>query len=293
MRRKSLSLIGVTLLLLALQSCQPEAEEGLLKRYFKAISLNDVTTMSNMALEPVSLDVKNWEIVSVSEEKVAPPLLPELNKIESAWRKKVKESVTIVLDVKDSLLDAEYEKDMGRTRSARRVAQKRVNELQAKYDQLYAYHQQLQKDYNAAKYAAQIEEEATSFSLGAGDISRIRYLTGNVHFKEVEVRVEGKSGTKNYKFHLRKYDLKDESLNVKRQGGWKIVDYEETKLEPFHLTIEKRKQIYYEYTTDPLWELDDGSDQVLKKLGEKYMKKYSLAKSELAKILFEGAEKYW
>lgn len=59
------------------------------------------------------------------------------------------------------------------------------------------------------------------------------------------------------------------------------------------LTLEKRKQIYLEYTMDPLWALDDGLDRVPKKLAEKYMKKYNLTKSELVEILFEGAEKYW
>ena len=62
MKRKSLYTIGVILLLFILQSCTKHPEEGLLKRYFSAIILNDVTTMSTMALEPISMDVESWEI---------------------------------------------------------------------------------------------------------------------------------------------------------------------------------------------------------------------------------------
>ena len=292
MTRKNLSLIGVILVLFVLQSCQSKPEENLLKRYFQAVSLNDMRAMSTMALEPVNLDVKSWEIVSINEEKIAPALLPELNKMELMLQKKVEESVIITLDAKDELLGAEYELERTRTRYKRSV-QKEVNELQAKYDERYANYLQLKKDYNEAKAVTAREEQICSFSLGAGDITNIRDLTGQVHFKEVEVKVEGKSDTKNYKIYLRKYDLKDEALNVNRRGRWIIVALEETKLGPFPLTIEKRKQIYHEHTMDPLWALDDGSDRVPKKLAEKYMKKYNLTKSELAEILFEGAEKYW
>ena len=293
MTRKNLSLIGVILVLFVLQSCQSKPEENLLKRYFQAVSLNDMRAMSTMALEPVDLDVKSWEIVSINEEKIAPALLSELNKMELMLQKKVEESVMITLDAEDELLDAEYELERARTRAYKRAAQKEINELQAKYDDMNANYQQLKKDYNEAKAVTAREEQITSFSLGAGDITNIRDSAGEVHFKEVEVKVEGKSDTKNYKIYLRKYDLKDEILNVNRQGRWIIVALEETKLGPFPLTIEKRKQIYHEHTMDPLWALDDGSDRVPKKLAEKYMKKYNLTKSELAEILFEGAEKYW
>jgi hypothetical protein len=226
MKRKSLSAIGVILLLFALQSCTSHPEEGLLKRYFSAIALNDVTTMSTMALEPISMDVESWQIINVSNETIEPAKLPEMNKKELELKKKVEESVGITLDAKDELLDAEYERDQARTRSARRAAEKKVKELQANYDEIYANHQNLQTEYNEAKADTAREEQITSFSLGAGDISNIRDLTGSVHSKEVEVRVVGKEETKNYKLYLRMYDLKDEVLNVHRRGQWKIIKFE-------------------------------------------------------------------
>ena len=226
MKRKSLSAIGAILLLFVLQSCTSHPEEGLLKRYFSAIALNDVTTMSTMAVEPISMDVESWEIISVSEEKIEPASLPEMNRLELELKKKVEESVGITLDAKDELLDAEYERDQARTRAARRAAQNKVKELQAAYDEIYATHQQLQTDYNEAKTATAREEQIASFSLGAGDITNIRDLTGQVHSKEVDIKVVGKEATKNYRLYLRMFNLKDEVLNVNRRGQWKIIKFE-------------------------------------------------------------------
>lgn len=226
MKRKSLSAIGVILLLFVLQSCTSHPEEGLLKRYFNAIALNDVTTMSTMAVEPISMDVESWEIISVSEERIEPASLPEMNRLELELKKKVEESVGITLDAKDELLDAEYERDQARTRAARRAAQNKIKELQATYDEIYATHQQLQTDYNEAKAATAREEQIASFSLGAGDITNIRDLTGQVHSKEVDIKVVGKEATKNYRLYLRVFNLKDEVLNVNRRGQWKIIKFE-------------------------------------------------------------------
>ena len=226
MKRRSLCAIGVILLLFVLQSCTSHPEEGLLKRYFSAIALNDVTTMSTMAVEPISMDVESWEIISVSEEKIEPASLPEMNRLELELKKKVEESVGITLDAKDELLDAEYERDQARTRAARRAAQNKAKELQAAYDEIYATHQQLQTDYNEAKTATAREEQIASFSLGAGDITNIRDLTGQVHSKEVDIKVVGKEATKNYRLYLRMFNLKDEVLNVNRRGQWKIIKFE-------------------------------------------------------------------
>ncbi len=226
MKRKSLSAIFVILFLFVLQSCTSRPEEGLLKRYFSAISLNDVTTMSTIAVEPISMDVESWEIISVSEEKIEPASLPEMNRLELELKKKIEESVGITLDAKDELLDAEYERDQARTRAARRAAQNKAKGLQAAYDEIYVVHQQLQTDYNEAKTATAREEQIASFSLGAGDIANIRDLTGQVHSKEVDIKVVGKEATKNYRLYLRMFNLKDEVLNVNRRGQWKIIKFE-------------------------------------------------------------------
>jgi len=206
-----------------------EAINNLLNSFFTSVKVKDSMTMSTWALEPISMDVESWEIVSVSEERVEQTSLPELKEKELELRKKVEESVGITLDAKDELLDAEYERDQARTRTARRAAQNKVKELQATFDEIYATHKQLQTDYNEAKAATAREEQIASFSLGAGDITNIRDLTGKVHSKEVNVKVVGKEGTKIYKLFLRMYGLKDEVLNVNRRGQWKIVKIEQIR----------------------------------------------------------------
>ncbi len=227
MKRKSLSLIGVILLLFAMQSCTTKPEQSLLKRYFQAIAMNDTMTMSTMALEPIKLDVVSWEIVNVSEEVIVPASLPGLNKEELEFKKRVEDSVGITMEAREILLDAEYERDNARTRRQKNALQKKVDELDTKYKEIRATHDQLQVDYNMAKTASSREEEVTIFSLGAGDIPNARELTGDVHFKEVELKIQGKESTKNYKFYMRQYVLKDELLDINRRGRWIIVKFEQ------------------------------------------------------------------
>lgn len=226
MRKKGLIIIGVILLLFVLQSCSSKPEDTILKRYFHADSLKDKTTMSNVAIEPISLDAVSWKVVSVSEEKIEPALLPELNKKELELKKKQEESIGMTLDAKEDLDIAEDELKNARTAEAKRAAKKKADEMKVKYEEIYANHLQLQKELNEAKAAAAREEEITNFSLQAGDISNIRDLTGQVHSKDVEIAVEGKTGARNYRVIMRKYDLKDEVLNLPRRGRWIILKIE-------------------------------------------------------------------
>jgi len=200
-----------------------ETIQNLLNPFLASARVKDSRTMSAMAFAPIKMDVESWEIISESEERVEPASLPELKEKELESRKQVEISVGITLDAKDALLDAEYERDQARTRAARRATQNKFKELQATYDEIYAAHQQLQTDHNEAKAATAREEQITSFSLGTADIPNIKDLTGHVHFKEVEVKVIGKSGTKNYKFYLRRYILRDKILNLPRRGRWIIA----------------------------------------------------------------------
>jgi len=227
MKRKIPLIIGIALLVFVVQNCQQKPEEGLLKRYFHALTLQDLTTMSTIALEPVDIDVKSWDIVNASEEQIITAALPILNKNELDLKKKVEGSVGITIDARDELDDAKFELENARTGAAKRAAQKKVDELEAKYEEIYENHKQLQKDYNEAKAASAREEEITSFSLGAGELPNIREFTGDVHSKEVDVKIANKEGEeKTYRFYLRRYNLRDETMNVNRRGRWVIVAFE-------------------------------------------------------------------
>ncbi len=122
---------------------------------------------------------------------------------------------------------ATEEMETARTGAAKAAAKKKVDELQAKYDQTFSEHRELQKNYNEAKAAAAREEEITAFSLGIRSLANIRDLSGDVHSKEVTVRVKEKSGTsRNYRFHLRQYVLKDPATSMNLKGRWVIVKSE-------------------------------------------------------------------
>lgn len=230
MRRKGRIVLGalaVLVILFALQSCKSTPEKGLLGAYFHAIALKDTTTMSKMAVEPISIDAASWEITSVSEEKIEPTNLVELGKAELEFKKKLEEHVGPVMDAEDQLYGAQEEQKAARTGPARAAAKAKVDEMQAKFDQEREVHRQLQRDYNEAKAVAQKEKDTAIFSLDAGEIANIMDLTGTVHTKDVEVKVTSKDGqVTNYRFNLRRYELRDEAANLNRRGRWIIVKYE-------------------------------------------------------------------
>ncbi len=227
MLRKIFSVMGIILLLSVLNSCSSRPEQGLLKRYFSALTLNDRTTLSTMAIEPISIDAQNgWEIISVTEEKVEPAQLPEMERTEKELKKNLEDHVGPTLDLEDALYEAKEKQKNARTAAARRAAQKEVDEAQAKYDEERERHSELQKEYNDATAAARKEEETAEFSLGAGNLPNIRELTGNVHSMDVDVRARGESGSKDYRFYLKRYILTDETLNITHRGRWIIVKIE-------------------------------------------------------------------
>jgi len=222
MGRKCLYVLAAVLVLVSLQACSSKPEQSLLRSYFHAIALKDVSTMSTMALEPMDIDAQSWKIITSSEEKIEAATLNQLNAQELEFKKKLEEHVGQTLDAKDALDSASETYKATRTSAAKA----KQAEAQAAYDKIYGEHKDMQKAYNDAKTAAAREEEITRFSL-AGDISNIRELTGQVHFKDVEVAATTKDGqVKNYRFNIRNYDLKDEAANYSRRGRWIIVKIE-------------------------------------------------------------------
>ncbi len=223
MGRKCLFAIGAVAFLLTLTSCTSKPEDSLLKSYFHAIMLNDVTTLASMAIEPMMIEADKWEITSVTEENIEPAYLPDLNKTELELKKKMEDHIGPTLDAKDQLDAAQDELKYNKSAAMK----KRVADLQAAYDVIFEEHKQLQKNYNEAKAAAAQEEEITKFSLGAGDIANARSLTGEVHSKQVEVKAVKSGQEKNYRFYIRQYVLKDEAQNINYRGRWII-----TRIEP-------------------------------------------------------------
>ena len=71
------------------------------------------------------------------------------------------------------------------------------------------------------------------------------------------------------------------------------VQSEQKGQDHFPFTLQKRKQIYLEYTKDDLWKYDDGTDYVPIHLNKRYMKTYHLTASQLYQILQEGGKMGW
>jgi len=226
MKKKSVIVVAAFMAVFVLQGCSHKPEQNLLKSYFNAVSLRDNTTMASMALEPMALEADNWEIVKVSEEKIEPAFLPELDLIEVELRKTMEANIGPTVDAKDELDFAKEDLDAARTAAARAAAKRKVDELQVKYDEIYERHRKLQKDYNDARAAAAREEEITRFSLGARDLPNARSLTGSVHMKDVDVKVVKDGTARTHRLDLRKYDLKDEAMNLTHRGRWIIVRFE-------------------------------------------------------------------
>lgn len=227
MRNKTLIVIGLLVALFAIQGCSSKPEQALLKKYFNAVTLNDNDTMSSMAMDPFQPDLGSWSIVKVGEEKIEPATLPDLNKAEIEAKKLQDAQIGPTLDADSLLKDAQYEMDTSRSAAGKAAARRKVEELQAKYDVENEKMQELKKAYNEAKAAAAAEEEMTMFSLSARELPNVRELTGDVHFRDIEVAITNRSGvTKNYNLAMRMYNLRDEANNIPHRGRWVIIKFE-------------------------------------------------------------------
>lgn len=227
MRKRTLIVLGVFVAFFVIQGCTSAPEKTLLKKYFNAVQMNDNDTMSSMALEPLQPELGSWSIISIGPEKIEPATLPDLNKAEIEAKKLQDAQIGPTIDADTALKDAQYEKDTSRSAAGKAAAQRKIDELQAKYDVENGKMQEYKKAYNTAKAAAAAEEEMTMFSLGQRELPTVRELTGNVHSKDVEVSITNRAGvTKKYRLNLKQYLLKDEANNLAQRGRWVIIKFE-------------------------------------------------------------------
>ncbi|HPB59553.1 MAG TPA: hypothetical protein PLB50_01675 [Candidatus Saccharicenans sp.] len=227
MKHKNLWFLSLALLaVLFYTACSSNPEKTLLDKYFHALSMNDNQTMASIAVEPMAIEAVSFKILSVSPEIVEPFSLPDLNQAEVEAKKKMDEHVGPVVEAKDALDMAQEELDNARTSGSRAALKKKVAELQAKYDEEYNAHKELQTQYSASKEAAAQEEQVALFSLGQKSLPGIREMSGEVHSKTVQISVKTKSGAeKEYNVLMKRYILKDQTGNP-NPGRWIIVKFE-------------------------------------------------------------------
>ena len=226
MNRKVLSILGIVLLIAVVSSCSSNPAQTLLDRYFNSLSMNDNMTLRTMAISPATFDFASWEILGQSEEVVQPFGLKELDDKAKELKKNQDDSIGVTLDASVELDNAVFERNNARSRTARATGQKKVDELQEAYDAQRVAHDDLVKEYNAAREAASKEEEIANFSLG-GDYPMIQEFVGEVFFREVDIKINMKDGTSgNYTVFLRRYMLNDEAQSMPHRGRWIIIRFE-------------------------------------------------------------------
>jgi hypothetical protein len=218
--------LGLFLLVFMFTSCSAKPEEALLKSYFNAISMNDNQTMSSMAVDPLKIEADSWKITQVSEERVVPAALREMNQQEMDLKKQFDASSGPALDAQDALNAAKDTLTGARSGAARAAAQKKVDEAQAKFDEAYETNRNLLKQYNDAKEAASKEEEKMAFSLGVKQLPNIRELTGEIAAKDIDLEVTKDGQVKNYKILMEKYTMKDDAAGLVHRGRWIISKFE-------------------------------------------------------------------
>ena len=221
MNKKIFSYLGIVLLIFIIHSCSSHPEEALLDRYFNAMSFNDLNTLSTMAIEPADFEFDSWEIVNVSEEYTEAFTLPEMDRKEKELKKKVDDSTINTLNKRDEMDVAKFEMERRRTRANIN----KFNEAEAEYNEMYKAHKELQKEYNETEAAAEKEEKIALFSLG-GDFPRIRMFEGDVHMKEVDIKVKRNGDEANYRIYMRQYELTDPENNITHTGRWIILRFE-------------------------------------------------------------------
>jgi hypothetical protein len=227
MLKKSLMVLGIGLAMLVTQACKSAPEQSLLNSYFNAIGMNDITTMSSIAVDPMKIEAESWKIVQVGEEKVLPAPLRDMSQKEIDLKKQFEASSAPALDAKDTLDVAKDEYTAARTAASKAAAKAKQDEAQKKFDAAYEANRTLLKGYNDAKEAASKEEELMAFSLGVKQLANIRELTGDIAEKEVQIEVKTKDGqTKNIKIVMEKYTMKDEAAGLSHRGRWIITKFE-------------------------------------------------------------------
>jgi hypothetical protein len=226
MFKKSLLVLAICTAMIASQACKSAPEQSLLNSYFNAISMNDITTMSSMAVDPLKIEAQSWKITQVDPEKVLPAPLRDMNQKEIDLKKQFEASSAPALDAQDALNVAKDEYTAARTAAAKAAAKAKQDEAQKKYDAAYEANRALVKAYNDAKEAASREEEKMAFSLGVKQLANIRDLTGDIATKDVQIEVKTKDGqTKNIKITMEKYTMKDEAAGLSHRGRWIITKF--------------------------------------------------------------------
>lgn len=216
--RKTILLLALFSLIVVTTSCQ-KPEEVTVSKYFQAMAHNDKDTMATMSYEPIDVEYKSFEILSIDEPTVGPLQLQALNKKLADANAAKKNQVMTVMDKTDELDDLEYELDETRRRSKRAELQKKIDELQTMVDEETQKVKTLQLEINQTK--KDISREKALITLSTGFRDNLEMFEGQTSLNKVTAKITMENGdTKDYIFLLRSDTLK---LEGKEKPGRLII----------------------------------------------------------------------
>jgi len=202
--KKLLVLVALLFLIIVTTSCQ-KPEEITLSKYFQAMKAKDRDTMAAMAVEPVALEFKSWELVSsevpVSEDIMLPKMIQELTDV----KKKKDDQILMVKDKKDAL--DQLKTKLGETRGGRQKAdlQKQITDMEKEVEAETANYKRDQMNFTQMKN--QVENEKKMVTLSTNIEQNQELFAGKTVTAKALVKITTASGDKEYVFLLRKFEL--------------------------------------------------------------------------------------
>lgn len=202
--KKLLVLVALLFLIIVTTSCQ-KPEEITLSKYFQAMKAKDRDTMAAMAVEPVALEFKSWELVSseapVSEDIMLPKMIQELTDV----KKKKDDQILMVKDKKDAL--DQLKTKLGETRGGRQKAdlQKQITDMEKEVEAETANYKRDQMNFTQMKN--QVENEKKMVTLSTNIEQNQELFAGKTVTTKALVKITTAGGDKEYVFLLRKFEL--------------------------------------------------------------------------------------
>ncbi len=215
--KKILIIVSVIVLLLLSSACK-EKEQTIVEKYFKAMKVNDNTTLSAMAISPILLEYKSFVVKTpLAERQEIDIKYPRLNMELVKLEQKLTEKQENARNKKDAFDDAKYyleDKEAAKEDAdSGRLPKEYLNDLDAYHEKADKELKKASREYKSTKYRVRkkkinIENEKKLMILSTGIKKELENYKGKATTRLVEVEVELMDGVKKtYAFKLRKYLL--------------------------------------------------------------------------------------
>lgn len=202
--KKLLVLIALLSLIIVTTSCQ-KPEEITLSKYFQAMKAKDRDTMAAMAVEPVALEFKSWELVSSEPPVSADVMLPKMIQELANVKKQKDDQILLVKDKKDAL--DQLKTKLAETRGGRQKAdlQKQIADMEKEVETETANYKRDQMNFTQMK--TQVENEKKMVTLSTNIEQNQELFAGKSMTAKSIVKISTAAGDKEYVFLLRKFEL--------------------------------------------------------------------------------------